>query len=271
MDHGDHRPRKRFGQNFLTDQRVIGEILRAVHARPGETIAEIGPGRGALTEGLIASGALLHLIEIDRDLAAIWRTRTGPLLQLHEQDALDFDFTAIAPAPGALRVVGNLPYNISTPLIFHLLSQAGAIRDMHFMLQREVVDRMAAAPGTADYGRLSVMVQLQCRVEPVLEVPPGAFFPPPKVHSAVVRLVPGHVDHGVPQSSRTLSLLVRQAFTQRRKTLRNALSGFLDNAGIESLGIDPRRRPETLSVKEFVHLSDAAHAAGLEPSAEGGK
>jgi len=268
MDHGDHRPRKRFGQNFLTDQRVIGDILRAVHARPGETIAEIGPGRGALTEGLIASGASLHLIEIDRDLAALWRARTGPLLQLHEQDALHFGFAGLAPEPGALRVVGNLPYNISTPLIFHLLSQSAAIRDMHFMLQREVVDRMAAAPGTSDFGRLSVMVQYQCRVEPVLEVPPGAFFPPPKVHSAVVRLVPGHHDHGVAQSPRMLALLVRQAFTQRRKTLRNALSGLLDSAGIAALGIDPQRRPETLSVAEFVRLSDAADADGAALTAE---
>jgi 16S rRNA (adenine1518-N6/adenine1519-N6)-dimethyltransferase len=232
-------------------------------------VAEIGPGRGALTEGLIASGAALHLIEIDRDLAALWRARTGPLLQLHEQDALRVDFSAIAPAPGALRVVGNLPYNISTPLIFHLLSQSAAIQDMHFMLQREVVDRMAAGPGSADFGRLSVMVQYQCRVDPVLEVPPGAFFPPPKVHSAVVRLVPGHHDHGVAQSPRMLSLLVRQAFTQRRKTLRNALSGLLDGAGIAALGIDPQRRPETLSVAEFVRLSDAAHAAGATPAAEG--
>ena len=239
MDHGDHRPRKRFGQNFLTDQRVIADILRAVHARPGETIAEIGPGRGALTEGLIASGASLHLIEIDRDLAALWRARTGPLLQLHEQDALHFGFAALAPEPGALRVVGNLPYNISTPLIFHLLSQSAAIRDMHFMLQREVVDG-----------------------------PPGAFFPPPKVHSAVVRLVPGHHDHGVAQSPRMLALLVRQAFTQRRKTLRNALSGLLDSAGIAALGIDPQRRPETLSVAEFVRLSDAADAAGAVITAE---
>jgi 16S rRNA (adenine1518-N6/adenine1519-N6)-dimethyltransferase len=139
---------------------------------------------------------------------------------------------------------------------------------MHFMLQREVVDRMAAAPGTPDFGRLSVMVQYQCRVEPVLEVPPGAFFPPPKVHSAVVRLVPGHHDHGVAQSPRMLALLVRQAFTQRRKTLRNALSGLLDSAGIAALGIDPQRRPETLSVAEFVRLSDAADAAGAALTAE---
>ncbi len=269
MDHGDHRPRKRFGQNFLTDQRVIADILRAVHARPGETVAEIGPGRGALTEGLIASGASLHLVEIDRDLAALWRARTGPALQLHEKDALHFDFSSIPAEPGALRVVGNLPYNISTPLIFHLLAQSASIRDMHFMLQREVVDRMAASPGTADYGRLTVMVQYQCRVDPVLEVPPGAFFPAPKVHSAVVRLVPGHFDHGVAQSAHMLALLVRQAFTQRRKTLRNALSGLLDSAGISSLGIDPQRRPETLSVSEFVRLSDAAHAAGAVPEAEG--
>lgn len=260
MGHTDPRPRKRFGQNFLTDQRVIADILRAVHARPGETVVEIGPGRGALTEGLILSGARLHLVEIDRDLAAVWRARTGALLSLHEGDALRFNFAALATPPEQLRVVGNLPYNISTPLLFHLLSQAPAIHDMHFMLQREVVDRMAASPGGPDYGRLSVMVQYQCRVEPLLEVPPEAFFPPPKVHSAVVRLVPGHFDHGHAQSPPMLAHVVRQAFTQRRKTLRNALSGLLDSAAMSAIGVDPQRRPETLSVGEFVRLADAAAA-----------
>lgn len=254
-------PRKRFGQNFLTDARVIEAILRAVDARAGQSIVEIGPGRGALTEGLIRSGAALHLVEIDRDLAASWRARAGTGLTVHEADALRFDFTALGSTPGRLRIVGNLPYNISTPLLFHLLAQAPAILDMHFMLQREVVDRIAADPGGAEYGRLSVMVQYQCRAERILEVPPEAFSPAPKVESAVVRLLPGHHDHGIARDPRLLAALVRQAFSQRRKTLRNALAGFLTGAGIEAIGIDPKRRPETLSVAEFVHLADAAFTA----------
>ena len=261
MDAFEQAPRKRFGQNFLTDPRVIHAILRAVDARAGQRVVEIGPGRGALTEGLIASTAELHLVEIDRDLAARWRGRAGPLLTVHEADALRFDFAALAGGPRSLRIVGNLPYNISTPLLFHLLSQSPAILDMHFMLQREVVDRIAAAPGGDDYGRLSVMVQYQCRAERILEVSPEAFEPAPKVHSAVVHLLPGYHDHGIAQDPRLLATLVRQAFSQRRKTLRNALSGMLGSEGIEGAGIDPRRRPETLSVAEFVRLADAAAAA----------
>ena len=263
-----HTARKRFGQHFLVDAGVIDAIVRAIGPKPGQPLIEIGPGLGAMTQPLLERCGALTVIELDRDLAARWRQREG--VTVVESDVLKVDFDALADAAQApLRVVGNLPYNISTPLIFHLLAQSASIRDMHFMLQREVVDRMAASPGTADYGRLTVMVQYQCRVDPVLEVPPGAFFPAPKVHSAVVRLGPGHFDHGVAQSAHMLALLVRQAFTQRRKTLRNALSGLLDSAGISSLGIDPQRRPETLSVSEFVRLSDAAHAAGAVPEAEG--
>jgi 16S rRNA (adenine1518-N6/adenine1519-N6)-dimethyltransferase len=255
------RPRKRFGQNFLTDAGVVDRILAVIRAQPADTVVEIGPGRGALTEGLIASGARLHLVEIDRDLAAAWRAREGERLTLHEADALDFDFAALATDGAPLRVVGNLPYNISTPLLFHLLEQSRAIRDMHFMLQREVVERLGAEPGTADYGRLSVMVQYQCRVEPLIAVPPGAFFPPPRVHSAVVRLLPGHFDHGVCTDPALLARIVRQAFSQRRKTLRNALAGLVDVSLLAPLGIDAQRRPETLSVAEFVRVADAASAA----------
>jgi 16S rRNA (adenine1518-N6/adenine1519-N6)-dimethyltransferase len=253
-----HTPRKRFGQNFLTDPGVIARILALIDARPEDTVVEIGPGHGALTEGLIASGAQLHVVEIDRDLAAAWRSRESPRFTLHPQDALDFDFAALRPTGGGLRVVGNLPYNISTPLLFYLLGQAQAIADMHFMLQREVVERLAAPSGGADYGRLSVMVQYGCRVLPLLEVPPHAFVPAPRVHSAVVRLLPGHFDHGIARSPAMLAQLVRQAFTQRRKTLRNALSGLLDATAIAALGIDPQRRPETLTVAEFVHLANTA-------------
>lgn len=256
-----HTPRKRFGQNFLTDPGVIARILALVDARPGDTVVEIGPGRGALTEGLIASGARLHVVEIDRDLAAAWRTRESPRFTLHQQDALDFDFSALCPVGTRLRVVGNLPYNISTPLLFHLLAQAGVIADMHFMLQREVVERLAAPSGCGDYGRLSVMVQYRCRVLPLLDVPPHAFIPAPRVQSAVVRLLPGHFDHGIADSPAVLAQLVRQAFTQRRKTLRNALSGLLEAAAITALDIDPQRRPETLTVAEFVRLANAATEA----------
>ena len=253
---GATRARRRFGQNFLVDVASIERILAAIQPRAGDTIVEIGPGRGALTEGLITSGARLHVVEIDRDLAAIWRARESARFSLHVQDALAFDFTALAPEAERLRIVGNLPYNISTPLLFHLLGQAQAVCDMHFMLQREVVERLGALPGTADYGRLSVMVQYQCRVQPLLAVPPHAFAPAPRVQSALVRLLPGHYDHGRCAMPSALAGLVRQAFSHRRKTLRNALAGQLDTAALERLGIDPGRRPETLTVAEFVRLAD---------------
>jgi len=252
-----HRPRKRFGQNFLTDRHVIDRIMQAIDARPEDTIAEIGPGHGALTEPLIRSGARLHVVELDRDLVARWRLREGERLSVHAADALDFDFRALAPPGGALRVVGNLPYNISTPLLFHLLEQGDCVRDMHFMLQREVVERLGAEPCSADYGRLSVMVQYRCAVQPLFEVPPGAFNPPPRVVSAIVRLLPQPHPHGRADDYRMLEQVVRQAFGQRRKTLRNAVAGLLDAAALERLGIDPGRRPETLTVREFVAISNA--------------
>jgi 16S rRNA (adenine1518-N6/adenine1519-N6)-dimethyltransferase len=257
----DHRPRRRFGQNFLTDRQVIDRIVQAIDVRPDDTVAEIGPGRGALTEPLIRSGARLHLVELDRDLVALWRPRESARLSVHAADALAFDFRTLAPAAGGLRIVGNLPYNISTPLLFHLLAQGECIRDMHFMLQREVVERLGAAPGGPEYGRLSVMVQYRCEVTPLFEVPPGAFHPPPRVVSAVVRLLPRSFPHGEAIDYRTLERVVRQAFGQRRKTLRNALSGLLDAAALESLDVDPGRRPETLAVREFVAISNAVHAA----------
>jgi len=255
-----HRARKRFGQNFLTDRHIIDQIISSVGATATDTLAEIGPGRGALTHGLIGSGARLHVIELDRDLVQQWREREGERFTVHASDALRFDFRSIAP-PEGLRVVGNLPYNISTPLLFHLLEQGECVRDMHFMLQREVVDRLGAAPGSADYGRLSVMVQYRCAVEPLFEVPPSAFSPAPRVVSAVVRLVPQRFAHGQAQDYRVLENLVRQAFGQRRKTLRNALQGMVDTPTMQALGIDPVRRPETLSVSEFVVLANAASAS----------
>lgn len=256
-----NRPRKRFGQNFLSDRHVIDRILAVIDARPADTLVEIGPGRGALTDGLIASGARLHVIELDRDLAANWRMRESARLSVHESDALRFDFNTIADADTRLRVVGNLPYNISTPLLFHLLDYGERLRDMHFMLQREVVERLGAGPGSADYGRLSVMVQYRCLVEPLFEVPPEAFVPAPRVHSAVVRLLPRPFPHGHAACARTLAHVVRQAFGQRRKTLRNALQNVIAASALEALGIDPGRRPETLSVQEFVMISNAATPA----------
>ncbi len=256
-----NRPRKRFGQNFLTDRHVIEQILSIIDARPADTLVEIGPGRGALTEGLIASGARLHVIELDRDLAAHWRLRENARFSVHESDALRFDFSSLADVDTRLRVVGNLPYNISTPLLFHLLDYGERLRDMHFMLQREVVERLGAGPGSADYGRLSVMVQYRCLVEPLFEVPPDAFVPAPRVHSAVVRLQPRPFPHGHADCARTLAHVVRQAFGQRRKTLRNALQGVIAPGALEALGIDPGRRPETLSVQEFVMISNAVSVA----------
>lgn len=259
-----HRPRKRFGQNFLIDRQVIDRIISAIDPRADDTIAEIGPGPGALTRPLIASGARLHLIELDRDLAADWQPIAGERLSVHVADALDFDFRRLAPAPAALRIVGNLPYNISTPLLFHLLTQDECIRDMHFMLQREVVERMAAGPGSADYGRLGVMVQYRCAVEPLFDVSPRAFNPPPRVVSTVVRLQPQPFAHGRAEDYRVLARVAREAFGQRRKTLRNALSALLGVAQLQQLGIDPGARPETLTVAEFVAIANAVAHEGQD-------
>ena len=254
-----HTPRKRFGQNFLTDRGVIASIVEAIAPVVSDSMVEIGPGQGALTAPLLDRLAHLHAIELDRDLCAILARRFSPdKLTLHQADALDFDFGAL---PGPLRVVGNLPYNISTPLLFHLAQFERHCRDMHFMLQDEVVERMAAAPSSAAYGRLSVMLQYRFRVERVLAVPPEAFYPAPKVHSAVVRLQP------LPQASRRLARdeqrfarVVTAAFTQRRKTLRNALAAVVEAGALRRLGIDEKLRPENLSVEDFVAIADEAAA-----------
>ena len=251
-----HRPRKRFGQHFLHDPAVIRRILQAIDPRPGQSLVEIGPGLGALTGPLLASGATLTVIELDRDLASRLRALGTERLTIHQADALDFDFAPLAGGPRTLRVVGNLPYNISTPLLFHLLAQAALIQDMHFMLQREVVERMAAAPGSGAYGRLGVMLQYRCRVEALFHIGPGAFTPPPRVESSFVRLVPHEAPPHPARDPRLLEGLVRQAFAQRRKTLRNALKSLASAADLEAVGIDPGRRPETVSVAEYVALSN---------------
>lgn len=253
-----HRARKRFGQNFLHDAGVIHRILRSINAREGDRLVEIGPGQGALTEGLLASGARLDVIELDLDLIPLLKLKFGihPRFTLHQGDALKFDFASLDATPRSLRVVGNLPYNISTPLIFHLLEHAGLIRDMHFMLQKEVVERLAAEPGGGDWGRLSIMVQYHCRVEHLFNVGPGAFNPPPKVDSAIVRLVPHETLPHPAKDVRQLERVVREAFNQRRKTLRNTLKGLLDKEAIEAAGVDGSLRPEQLDLAAFVRLAD---------------
>ncbi len=254
-----HNPRKRFGQHFLHDRGTVDRIVAAIAPARGETIVEIGPGEGVLTEPLLAATGRLHAVEVDRDLAAALRGRAdwSDKLCVHEADALRFDFAALAPAGGRLRVVGNLPYNISTPLLFHLLEQRAAIADMHFMLQREVVDRMAAAPGSGVYGRLSVMIQAYCVVTRLFRVAPGAFRPPPAVESAVVRLVP-HAQPLVDAAhAARFGEIVRRAFSVRRKTVRNGLRNYMDADAIAGAGIDPGIRPEQLRVEDFARLARA--------------
>lgn len=251
-----HRPRKRFGQNFLHDQGIIERIVRSISPSSEEHLVEIGPGLGALTGPLLERAGTLDVVELDRDLVPRLEAKFAGRenLKIHNTDALKFDYCELGEA---LRVVGNLPYNISTPLIFHLLGQARCIRDMHFMLQKEVVDRLAASPNSSDYGRLSVMVQYHCRVENLFGVPPGAFNPPPKVHSAIVRLTPYRQPPVELEDPGLLARVVTQAFAQRRKTLRNTLKGLLDSDAIAGCGIDPGRRAETLELAEFAALANA--------------
>ena len=250
------RARKRFGQHFLTDRHYLERIVAAIGPRPADSMVEIGPGTGILTDELARVLDHLDVVEIDRDLAAALRNRyDAAKVRVHEGDALEFDFASL-PAP--LRVAGNLPYNVSTPILFRMAGLADRIADCTFLLQREVVDRMAAAPDTPDYGRLSVMLQYRFEVEPLLRVPPGAFTPPPKVDSAVVRMVPLGPDRAVAHDENRFAAVVMAAFSQRRKTLRNAVRALVTDAAFVAAGIDPSRRGETLSVKEFITLSDAS-------------
>jgi 16S rRNA (adenine1518-N6/adenine1519-N6)-dimethyltransferase len=253
-----HRARKRFGQNFLHDAGIIDRIVRAILPQQGQRLVEIGPGQGAITGPLVAAGADLTAIEIDRDLAALLRQRFAAAdnFKLVEMDVLKFDFATLGAAPAGLRILGNLPYNISTPLIFHLLRYAPLIQDMVFMLQLEVVDRLAAQPGTDDYGRLSVMVQYHCKVEKLFKVPPGAFQPQPKVDSAIVRLTPQRPLPCVAEDPELLERVVREAFSQRRKTLRNTLRQLVTAEQLESLDIDPGRRAETLTLEDYVRIAN---------------
>lgn len=252
---GVHRPRKRFGQNFLVDQRIIERIIAAIAPQPGQQMIEIGPGREALTGPLLASGVDLKVVEIDRDLVAGLRTR-NPDLEVIEGDALKVDFSQLAGGR-PYRLLGNLPYNISTPLLFHILAQQPPPTDMVFMLQKEVVDRMGAAPGSGTYGRLSLMCQAKAEIAMLLPVPPTAFEPRPKVDSAIVRLTP-RARSLVPTELETrFDRVVREAFSKRRKTLRNSLKPLLTAPEIEAAGVDPTLRPEQVDLPGFVSLARA--------------
>ncbi|MDE2053385.1 MAG: 16S rRNA (adenine(1518)-N(6)/adenine(1519)-N(6))-dimethyltransferase RsmA [Xanthomonadaceae bacterium] len=259
------RPKKHYGQHFLHERGVIERIVAAIAPRPDDRIIEVGPGEGALTLPLLQAAGRLTAIELDADLIEPLRLRAVSVgkLEIIHADVLKVDLTALAGG-GKLRLAGNLPYYVSSPILFHCLTHAAAITDMHFMLQKEVVDRMAAAPGSKVYGRLSVMLQLVCKVEPLLRVAPGAFRPPPRVESAVVRLTPlPQAQRPDPALAAKIDAVVRAAFNQRRKTLSNALRGLLDADAIRAAGIDPRARAEDVAPAGFVALARLAHPGGL--------
>lgn len=256
--HQGHFARKRFGQNFLNDKYIIDNIVSAIDPQLEDKLVEIGPGLGALTEPVGEKVSSLTVIELDRDLAARLQTHPflGPKLTIFQQDAMAFDFAELVLQQGQpLRVFGNLPYNISTPLMFHLFSFTRAIKDMHFMLQKEVVNRLVAGPDTKAYGRLTVMAQYYCQIIPVLEVPPQAFTPPPKVDSAVVRLVP-HQHSPYPEVDvKILSRITTEAFGKRRKTIRNSLGHLFSETVLQDLQIDPKLRAENLSIPQYCQLA----------------
>lgn len=255
----EHRARKRFGQNFLVEPRIIDRIIAAINADSNDNLIEIGPGQGAITDNLVEHCRHLDVIEIDRDLAAQFELRFADKenFTLHTADVLKFDFTSLPRVEKPYRVIGNLPYNISTPLLFRLLACKDLFSEMIFMLQLEVVNRMSAGPGTKNYGRLSIMTQYHCQVEKLFQVPPTAFKPQPKVDSAIVRLKPWAelpfpaLDHHM------LENVVRTAFSQRRKTLQNSLKTLLDKSVLDALDIDGKRRAETLTLAEYVNISNA--------------
>jgi 16S rRNA (adenine1518-N6/adenine1519-N6)-dimethyltransferase len=250
-----NKPRKRFGQHFLHDQHVIARIIQAIQPQADDQLIEIGPGRGALTLPLLEYLSQLTIIEIDRDLVHWWQTQQIENLRIHAGDALKIDYCKLQVEPvRKLRIVGNLPYNISTPILFHLFEYLHCIDDMHFMLQKEVVDRMCAVAGNKDYGRLSVMVQFHCAVTRLFDIGAGAFTPPPKVESSIVRLRP-HAPGTYTIDPQALQQIVMQAFSQRRKTLRNSLKQWFSAAQIQELGIDPGIRPEQLTLADFMRLA----------------
>ncbi|NRR31053.1 16S rRNA (adenine(1518)-N(6)/adenine(1519)-N(6))-dimethyltransferase RsmA [Oxalobacteraceae bacterium] len=251
-----HVARKRFGQNFLHDKYVLSSITEAIAPEPDDAMVEIGPGLGAMTEQLMRTVKMMHVVELDRDLVArLEKTYSAAKLTIHAGDALKFDFSTIpVPAGKKLRVVGNLPYNISSPLLFHLADIAPQVQDQHFMLQKEVVERMAAPPGSKTFGRLSVMLQWRYDIKLLFVVPPEAFDPPPKVESAIVRMIP--LAQPLRCDGATLEAVVAKAFSQRRKVIRNCLAGMFSEAQIIEAGIDPTMRPETVGVEQYVALAN---------------
>jgi len=253
------KARKRFGQNFLTDQSVIDDIIAAIDPKVGEHLVEIGPGHAALTLPLLKNSNKLDVVELDRDLIPLLKARLAAFshLTVHEADALSFDYRRLLERDEKLRIIGNLPYNITTPLLFHLLEQATHIEDMCFMLQKEVVQRICAKPGNKQYGRLSVMVQYQCQTEMLFIVPPEAFDPAPKVESAIIYLRPLGEFVGGDLCKKSLGILVTQAFSQRRKTIANTLKKIVSKSMLEAQGIDVEQRPETVSVEQYVALTQA--------------
>jgi len=258
-----HQAKKRFGQNFLIDEQVIADIIAAIRPEAGDHMVEIGPGLGALTRPLLKQLDQLHVVEIDRDIIArLERDYPRTKLTIHAGDALRFDF-AMLPFP--LRIVGNLPYNISSPLLFHFAAYAGRIRDMHFMLQNEVVERMVAEPSTPEYGRLSVMLQYRFHMEKLLDVPPQSFRPAPKVDSAVVRMIPLPATEILVRNEKLFAAIVSAAFGQRRKTLRNTLHNYLNEADFDKLGINAQLRAENLAVAEFMEMANYLDESGLHP------
>jgi 16S rRNA (adenine1518-N6/adenine1519-N6)-dimethyltransferase len=253
-----HTPRKRFGQNFLHDYGIISSIISTLQAKPGQHFIEIGPGQGALTEPLLKQGVSLDVVELDRDLVGLLTKKFNryPNLRIHSADALKFDFSALAEQGEKLRIIGNLPYNISTPLMFHLLENAGCIEDMHFMLQKEVVDRICAAPGSKQYGRLSIMMQYYCSAERLFDVGPESFDPAPKVMSAIIRLAPHRQPPVQVNDLAKFNEIVTQAFSQRRKTIRNSLKKLITEADFADLNLDPILRAENLSLFDFARISN---------------
>jgi 16S rRNA (adenine1518-N6/adenine1519-N6)-dimethyltransferase len=251
-----HIPRKRFGQNFLTDQMVLHDIIRVIDPHQDDAMVEIGPGLGAMTRLLLESLRQLHVVELDRDLVARLQKHFDPQqLVIHSGDALQFDFKSIPVAPDRkLRVVGNLPYNISSPLLFHLAQIAPHVQDQHFMLQKEVVERMVADPGSKTYGRLSVMLQWRYRMELLFVVPPAAFDPPPRVDSAIVRMIP--IAQPLQCDVKRLEQVVTKAFSQRRKVLRNCVAELFTENDLIDAGVDPQARPETVPMEQFVTLAN---------------
>ena len=260
-----HRARRRYGQHFLHDPRVVERIVDAIDPRPGQPLLEIGPGLGALTAPLLDRAGELVAVEVDRDLCEqLSRTfEDRRELSLINADALRLDLSSLAGRGEPIRIAGNLPYNISTPLLFHLLEQAGHIHDMHFMLQREVAERMAAGPGSKTYGRLSVMVQVTCTVERLFHIGPGAFRPPPKVHSTLVRLVVLPTPRVEPAHRPAFDWVVSHLFSHRRKTLRASLRGRLEAPALRGAGVDPSLRPESLDLAAFARLAVALESVGI--------